>query len=127
VEEGPADTPPVEVAYIWYPPKLAESVLEKQFSAVRFRDLKHLPKHGGDVPMDSGHLSWGRYDAGYVRHRHFRLVDEEPTFHDSLRINLTLGRQACVLYMRWPQGTPGHVAAAEELLAAYAPPPSDES
>ena len=40
--EGQAGTPPLELAFAWYPREKGEQVLARQFAHVRFRDLRRL-------------------------------------------------------------------------------------
>ena len=121
VPEGKAGTPPVEAAFVWYSRKRGEGVLERQFAEVRFRDLKHVEGEETEAPVDSGHLDWGPYEAPYVRVRNFRREHGRAVFHDTLRVNLSIGKVPCVLYLRWPRGLPGSVEWAEKVLAVYRP------
>jgi len=133
--EGQAGTPPVELAFAWYPREKAEKVLAAQFARVHFRDLRRLSREGDAVTVDSGQVDWGVYDADYVRTRHFKLEDDWSTedgqpggeerrvFHDQMRVNLSLGSECCVLYLRWPRGLPGSKQRLEEALAAFRPRP----
>ena len=98
-----------------------DRVLEEQFAEVRFKDIERVRADGEAVAIDSGTLDWGPFEADWVQHRHFEKAGGVPTFHDTLRVNLSLGRNARVLYLRWPRGAPGGVAAAEELLAGLRP------
>ena len=92
-------------------------MLEGQFGALRFQDFKHISWDGAQVPVDSGEFLWAGYEAKYIRVRDFYRVEEKPTFTDTVRVNLTLGRDARVLYLRWPRGMPGDVESAEAFLA----------
>ena len=56
-----------------------------------------------------------------MRIRNFEKVDGAPTFHETARVNLTLGDRALVLYVRWPRGRPGARAHVERVLAAFRP------
>ena len=94
----------------------------EQFGSLRFKDFKRLDEAGERVPVDNGKLDWGGYEATFIRVRDFHRVHEEPTFTDTVRVNLTLGSRCCVLYLRWPRMLPGNSAGAEAFLAALQPP-----
>lgn len=133
--EGPAGTAPKELAFAWYSREKGEKVLAAQFVQVRFRDLRRLSREGDAVTVDSGHVAWGVYDANYVRTRHFKLEEdwitedgqpggeERRMFHDSMRVNLSLGSECCVLYLAWPRGMPGSKQRLEQALAGFRPRP----
>ena len=131
--EGQAGTAPEELAFAWYSREQGEHVLAEQFARVRFRDLSRLSREGDAVTVDSGQVDWGVYEADYVRTRHFKIEEDWSTedglpggeerrmFHDSMRVNLSLGSECCVLYLRWPRGLPGSKQRLEEVLAAFRP------
>ncbi len=120
--EGEAGRAPVEAALVWYPFERADEVLDKQFGRLRFKDFKHLDEAGERVPVDNGKLDWGGYEAPFIRVRDFHRVHKEPTFTDTVRVNLTLGQRCCVLYLRWPRTLPGSREGAEAVLAVLQPP-----
>lgn len=131
--QGQAGTLPLELAFAWYSREQGERVLAAQFAQVRFRDLRRLSREGDAVTVDSGQLDWGIYEADFVRTRHFKIEEDWSTqdgqpggekrrmFHDSMRVNLSLGSECCVLYLRWPRGLPGSKQRLEEVLAAFRP------
>lgn len=121
VPVGPEGSPPVEAAFVWYPRGTGEAVLRRQFAETRFRDVEHLFGEQEDMAVEMGEIEWGPYWASYVRTRHFRKVEGRPTFHETVRVNLSRGRSACVLYVRWGRGLPGSVEGAKAVLAAYGP------
>ena len=122
VPEGEPGLPPAEITFVWYPRRTANSVFRSQFERLSFRDLREIDWDGGRTVVDSGKLPWDAYEAHFVRERIFRREDEKPRFHDVLRVNLTVGELACILFLTWPDGLPGSKAAAEEVLASLHPP-----
>jgi len=110
--------PPVEVALALFPAKTAKKIVQAQFNGIHFEDVTQLPMAGKTVPVDAGHLDWGPFEAPYIQLRHYGRDATGPEFWDTLRVNLTSGSQARVLYMRWPRGQAGHKDRAIELLAA---------
>lgn len=119
--------PAVEVAFTGYPQKRTKAMLTRLFSEVRFRDAGEVGSGGGELPVSIGHLNWHGYEASYVHARHFEKVAGEPAFHDTVRVNLTTGEAALVLFARWPRGRAGSPEWAEEFLADYAPLAVDEA
>ena len=107
---------PWQLSLVRYPESSAEAVLKKQFGRISFEDLSQISEKGGETAMDTGHLVWAGYRLPWVRTRFFRKVDGEATFHDSLRVNLTRGRHALVLYARWRVGQQGDPAQLQEAL-----------
>ena len=72
--------------------------------------------------MDSGGFNWAGYSASFVRVRHLRQVDNKPTFHESVRVNLTVGQQAWVAILTWDERLPANQAWAESAVDGLAPP-----
>ena len=120
VAEG-SPAPPLEIGFTRYPRGASSRVLSGQFASVHFRDLKSIGGDGGELPADSGYVDWAGYEAAYVRTRHFYKAGGEPTFHDSMRVNLTLGKEATVLHLRWPRRSPGSLEDAQQILAVVHP------
>ncbi|HIF41112.1 MAG TPA: hypothetical protein EYQ74_08435 [Planctomycetes bacterium] len=114
-EEG---QPPAEAALALFSSKTAKKVVQAQFNGIHFEDVTQLPLAGKTVPVDAGHLDWGQFDAPYIHLRHYGRDATGPGFWDTLRVNLTSGSQARILYLRWPRGQAGHKDHALELLAA---------
>lgn len=119
-EAGPG---PVEVTFLFASKrKRAEALLDSQFGRARFKDIAHLRGEGEAVPIDSGRLDWGGFEATWVQLRHYQLTDDRvPTSHDTVRVNLTTGPEARVLYLRWPRTYPGGIEPVEAWLAALEP------
>jgi len=109
-----AGTPPGELTFVWYPLSAAEQLLERQFIRVYFSDTRSVDWNGGSVVVESGELDWHGYAPRYVVERHFKRVDGKQTFHDVVRVNLTIERQCCVAYLRWADGA----AADKQVIAA---------
>ena len=119
-EAGPG---PIEVTLLFAGKrKRAEALLDTQFGHTRFKDIAHLRGEGEAVPIDSGRLDSRGYEATWVQLRHYQLTDDRvPTSHDTVRVNLTTGEEARVLYLRWPRTHPGGVEPAKAWLAALTP------
>jgi hypothetical protein len=116
LKEGEPGRPPRAIALVHYPLGRAGDVLRRQFGELQYKDLTHVDEDGEAVPVDSGYLTWGAYQANYVRLRHFAKDDGRPTFHDTLRVNLTVGERCWIAYLRWDPFLPGAKHAAEQLL-----------
>lgn len=102
--------------------KRAEALLDSQFGQTRFKDIAHLGGEGEAVPVDSGRLDWHGYEATWIQLRHYQLTDDRvPTSHDTVRVNLTTGEEARVLYLRWPRTHPGGLEPARAWLKALTP------
>lgn len=113
VEDGGA---PVEVALALFPTRKGAKVVESQFHGLGFEDATRLPKSGKTVPVDSGYLDWGSYEAPFIQLRHYGRDESGPGFWDTLRVNLTVESKARILYLRWPRGQAGHRDRASEIL-----------
>lgn len=116
--------PPIEVALALFPAKTGKKVVQSQFHGLQFEDITRLPMAGKTVPVDAGHLSWGPFEAPYIQLRHYGRDATGPGFWDTLRVNLTVGSKARILYLRWPRGQAGSKDSAVEVLAAL---PTNES
>ncbi|MDF1838854.1 MAG: hypothetical protein P1V35_13370 [Planctomycetota bacterium] len=117
VPDGVSGQAPWQAALVHYPSsEKAESTLSKEFGRLDFKDLSTLPKSGGSAVVDSGHVLWHGYRLPFVRTRHFRMENNEPVFHDSMRINLTMDRHSLVLYLRWRPGQLGEADGARPWL-----------
>jgi hypothetical protein len=125
---GPEGTPPSEGVLVTWPEAAARKQLESLFSvraagtseSLREQSrgldpLAGLGPEGGRLVLASGRLDWGEFEAPYVHERKF-----EPggTFVDMLRVNLGREREALVLFLRWPRGSPASTERTAELLAA---------
>ncbi|MFT5052968.1 MAG: hypothetical protein ACI8QZ_004406 [Chlamydiales bacterium] len=121
VEAGEAGQDPWEVAFVWYPRKLAEKVLNTQFGSRGFDDLRFIGTGGGKATVALGSVAWAGYDTHYVIERQFAMVDDEKAFRDTLRVNLSLGTRGCVLYARWAAGVPGSIDTVSTLLEGFTP------
>ncbi len=119
---GETETLPVEAAFLFAEgTERADALLREQFSSLKYKDIGNLKSDGETVPTESGQLAWGTFDAKWVALRHYELVDGVPTFHDTLRVNLTTSAEARVLYMRWARGLPADPKAVDAMLAVYSP------
>lgn len=125
---GPEGMPPSEGVLVTWPLAAARAQLESLFSvraagtSENLREqsqgldpLAGLGPEGGRRVLASGRLGWGDFEAPYVHERKF-----EPggTFVDTLRVNLSREREALVLFLRWPRGSPASTERTAELLAA---------
>lgn len=125
---GPEGSPPSEGMLVTWPLAAARAQLESLFSvraagtSENLREqsrgldpLAGLGPEGGRRVLASGRLEWGEFEAPYVQERKF---EAGGTFIDTLRINLSGEREALVLFLRWPRGSPASQERAEELLAS---------
>ena len=121
LDTGTECSAPLEAILIWYSKRRTQSILRSQFGMVEFKDVSELDPNRADAPVDSGRLNWYGYEPPFVQIRHFFKDAEELRFQDSMRINITLGDVACILYLRWAPGCKGSEEQAQELLSALVP------
>lgn len=117
---GAENQAPRQVVLMYLPESLAEKQLRKWFIELRYKDLELVSEKGESIPMDSGGFNWSGYWASFVRVRHLRQVDKKPTFHESMRVNLTVGREAWVAILTWDERLPGNQAWAESAVDGIA-------
>ena len=113
---------PLEILLVQHPERLAERALQRSFRDLRYKDLKQVDDKGETIPLDAGETRWGVYDVRWVHLRAFALEKGRPTFHDILRVNLTLDRKCWILHLRWGEFVPGSLEDARAVLAAVQPP-----
>ncbi len=114
--EGAAGQPPRRVALVKLPVDGAKGQLRELFFGLKFRDLEKVDEKGGEVPMEGGRFDWGAYEAPYLRVRHLYAEDDKPTFHETIRVNLTVGREAWVAILEWDPREPGDVEWAKRAV-----------
>ncbi|MFT7486067.1 MAG: hypothetical protein ACI9F9_001920, partial [Candidatus Paceibacteria bacterium] len=106
--------PPSQVFLVHYSLRQAESVIAKQFRALRWRELSEIEARGGHSAVGGGKLEWNGYSANYVRDRQFR---RGLRFMDQVRVNLTVGGECWVAYGIWPDQHEGSKEKMAEVLA----------
>ncbi len=119
VDNGPND--PMEVAIGLFSGAKGSRAIQSQFAGVKYEDITRLPKNGQAVPVDSGRIRWGPYEAPFVLMRHFGRDADGPGFWDTLRVNLSVGSRLRVLYLRWGRGQAGGVEHANAFLRIFDP------
>lgn len=67
--------------------------------------------------MERGETSWKGWRAAFVRERAF---DEEGTWRESLRVNLSTPGRYLAVFLHWPTGVPASEERLREFLAAVA-------
>jgi hypothetical protein len=124
---GPEGTPPLAVMVIHYPKGLAESELTRLFETGGDRwddddemEMLDVGSEGGRTVMERGRLPWQEYSTSFI---HERELEYGGTFRDAIRVNVSLPKRACVIFVRWPRGFPGSKDDAKEVLAAFKPRP----
>ena len=115
---GEPGKPPRQALIVWFPESTAEAQLRSLFHEIPWRDLRDIGDGGGLLPLDSGKLDWGGYDAPYV---HLRAFEPGATFRDSIRVNVSAAGSRCALHVLWPRGAQGSKEVVSKLLAALAP------
>lgn len=115
--EGAADQAPRRVALVRLPASGAKGQLRELFFGLQFRDLEKVGEKGGQVPMEGGRFDWGAYEAPYLRVRHLYSEDGKPTFHETVRVNLTVGREAWVAILEWDPREPADVEWSKRAVA----------
>lgn len=118
---GAENQPPRQVVLMYLPEKVAEEQLSKWFFELEYTDLERVDEKGESIPLDSGGFNWSGYWASFVRIRHLRQVDKKPTFHESVRVNLTIGREAWVAILTWDERLPANHSWAESALDGIVP------
>jgi hypothetical protein len=118
---GAENQPPRQVVLMYLPAKVAEEQLRKWFIELKYKDLERVSEKGESIPIDSGGFNWSGYWASFVRVRHLRQVDKKPTFHESIRVNLTVGQQAWVAVLTWDERLPANESWAESAIDGFAP------
>lgn len=109
------------MALVRLPLARAENEIKSLFQSLSYKDLEQVGREGDDIPMDSGRFRWAGYEAPFVRVRHLYMEDDKPTFHETIRVNLTLGKQAWVALFAWDPRLEAHLAWVEETLAGIQP------
>ena len=110
--------PPAFLFLVQYPSGRASSVINEQFRGIEWKELRDIEAEGGRTAVDGGKLEWGEYAADFVQERNFV---RGGTFRDSLRVNLSLGRECWIAYAVWPELDAGSKEVVRELLAALRP------
>jgi hypothetical protein len=118
IDAKPAGDPPLEAIVMRYPLEEAKTELRRWFEVQGQANLKMMPPRGGRVVVDQGELPWGKWSARYVMERE---LEEGGTFRDVIRVNLTRGVDAKVMFVRFPRGSTGSTERVEDLLAALEP------
>ena len=67
--------------------------------------------------MERGEVSWKGWRAAFVRERAF---DDEGTWRESLRVNLSTPGRYLAVFAHWPLGVPASEERLQEILAAVA-------
>ena len=111
-------TPPERLFLVKYPTGRASSVINEQFRSIEWKDLRDIEADGGRTAVDGGKLEWAEYAADFVQERTFV---RGGTFRDSLRVNLSLGRECWIAYAVWPELDAGSKEVVRELLTALRP------
>lgn len=119
-KEGAAGSPPDELVLLLFPASQAKSMFESYFQDLPRRSAGELEGSGGNVIIESGELEWQGYRTNYVRQRRYKMVEEEPSFFESIRTNLSIG-SPCVFVALWPRGAPAGTQSVEALLAQIEP------
>ncbi len=112
---------PLEVLFAHHPEDSAQSVIQRNFRSLEYKDLENIGGDGETVPIDAGEMAWGPYDVRWVHLRAFHKDDDRATFYDLLRVNLTLDRTCWIVHLRWADRVPGTLADARIVLDAIRP------
>ena len=62
----------------------------------------------------------GELVATFVRQRHYAKVDGEPSFEDSIRVNVS-SHKPCVMIAIWPHTEVGDLDKVEKILTQLGP------
>ncbi len=121
-----ANGPPARFYLVNFTGDRAESVLLGAFSGLEWKELSELGAKGGSAVVGGGKLEWAGYDADWVRERRFLAPAPEDgtsrgTFRDTLRVNLSLGRECWIGYAIWREGEEGGEQRVSELLDGLLP------
>jgi hypothetical protein len=108
-----------------HPIKTSLDQRKKLFRGLNYKGIESLNFMGEALPMDGGRIPWGPYEVPWVHLRHFERVDGEPTFHDTLRVDLTSGPRALILHLAFPPRARARHEDLEPFVAAWLPPALD--
>lgn len=111
-------TAPARLFLVQYPIGRAASVIDEQFRRIEWKDLRHIEAKGARTAVDGGKIEWGEFAADFVQERTFV---RGGTFRDSLRVNLSLGRECWIAYAVWPELNAGSKEVVGEVLGALRP------
>jgi len=96
------------------------------FSGLKYKELDDVDSKGEAALIDAGRTAWGPYEVPWVHLRHYRLDGERPTFHDTVRVDLTSGAEAWLLRLAFPERVRGDRSALEPFLTSLQPLPETE-
>lgn len=124
LEEGPSA--PAAGALLEVHPKgpMGVAARKRAFAGLRYKDIRSLSSKGEEALVNQGELPWGPYLVPWVHSRHYRWEDGLPTFHDSVRVDLTSSPAPVILRLVFPnraRGSHEELAAFLEALTPFDP------
>lgn len=117
VREGSS---PDEVFLLTRPRSRAKSLRDAYFRNLPRKGVEDLKSKGGRVIIETGEVLWLGYEASTVHERKYFKQDGEPTFRDSIRVNLSL-HEPCVLIALWPMQSAARMETLKPLLETLVP------
>jgi len=106
---------------VQHPLKTSMDERKRLFRGLGYKTIEQVEFKGEAIPMNAGRLAWGLYEVPWVHIRHFERVDDKPTFHDTIRVDLSSGPQAMILYLTFPPRARGAEIALDPFITAWAP------
>lgn len=113
--------PPTRVVLMRIPDERAAAERRRLFEGLTFQKIEDLEPKGGRVLLAREEVPWHGLAARAVRERRYHLVNGEPTFLESVRVDLARPGQPWMLIAVWPLGHASTLEPVREILAAFAP------
>ncbi|MEM7517515.1 MAG: hypothetical protein AAF368_11415, partial [Planctomycetota bacterium] len=98
----------------------AKSLRDAYFRNLPRKGVEDLESDGGRVVIETGEVLWLGYEANTVHERQYFKQDGEPTFRDSIRVNLSV-HEPCVLIALWPAQSAARIETLRPLLETLVP------
>ena len=106
---------------VQHPLKTSMKERKRNFRDLGYKTIEQVEFKGETVPMNAGRVPWGLFEVPWVHMRHFERVDDKPTFHDTIRVDLSSGPQAMILYLTFPPRARGVEKALDPFITAWEP------
>lgn len=112
---------PSSALLVQHPVKTSMDQRKRLFLGLSYKEIEMVSAKGESLPLNGGRIPWGPYEVPWVHLRHFEMVDGKPTFHDTLRVDLSSGPKTLVLHLAYPPRARASESALKPFLAAWTP------